>query len=86
MRGDFWRSELNDVDESLTCLNAFPKSEKSWKSEKSKQIVMNEKLVKNSVMNAKFDPKVVMHLSIIQNCWMGKSTAQQPKFIGRVHV
>ena len=43
------------------------KIEKSWKSEKSNQnIVVNEKFVKNNVMNAKIGPKVVMELSIFK--------------------
>ena len=49
----------------MTCLNALEENRgKSWKIEKSNQnIVMNEGIVKNSVMNAKIDPKVVMELS-----------------------
>ena len=43
-------------------LNAF--QGEIWKSEKSNQkIVMDEKFVKNSMMNATIDPKVVMDLS-----------------------
>ena len=43
------------------------KIEKSWKSEKSNQnIVVNEKFVKNNVMNAKIGPKVVMEISIFK--------------------
>ena len=74
--GGLRRSELNDQVESMTCLNAF------WESEKSNQnLVMNEKYVKNSVMNAKIDPGVVMDLSVFKiggwnilqpgakNCW-----------------
>ena len=53
--GDLRRSELNELVESMACLDAHEgKSEKSWKSENSNQnIVMNEEFVKNSVMNAK---------------------------------
>ena len=51
--GEHRRSELNDLVDKMTCLNAF--EWKFWKNEKSNQdIVMNGKFVKNSVMNAKF--------------------------------
>ena len=40
--------------------------EKLKKVGKVKNIVMDEELVKNSVMNTKIDPKVVMDLSIIK--------------------
>ena len=47
----------------MLALNAC--EEKSWKSEDSFQnIVMTEQIVKNSVMNAAIDPKVVMDLPI----------------------
>ena len=64
----------NELVESMTRLNAFEwknwKSEKSWKSAKSNQnIVMNEEFVKNFVMDAKIDPKVVMELSMLNNWW-----------------
>ena len=67
----------------MKCLNAFEeeswKIEKSWKSEKSNQnIVVNEKFVKNNVMNAKSGPKVVMELSIFKNRWMEQCTSHQP--------
>ena len=47
---DLRRSELHELIENMTHLNAFEekfwKKEKSWKSEKSNlNIVMNEKLV-----------------------------------------
>ena len=63
--GDLRRIELNELVESMTCLNALEeKSEKSWKSEKSNQnIVMNEEFVKDSVMSAKTDLTVLMELS-----------------------
>ena len=62
--GDLRRSELSDIVESMTCLNAlevkFWKSEKSWKSEQSNQnIVLREEFVKISVVEAQIDPKVV---------------------------
>ena len=48
----------------MLALNASEK--KSWKSEKSTQnIVVNEKIVKTSVMNATIDPKIVMDPAII---------------------
>ena len=49
------RSELNELIENLTSLNAL-----EWKVQNG---VMNDKFVKNFVMNAKIDPKVVMDLS-----------------------
>ena len=54
------RSELNELVENMTVLNAFEerkmKNEKSWKFEKCNQkIAMDEKFVTNSVMNAKID-------------------------------
>ena len=66
------RSELNEVVENLTCLNAF--EVKIWKSDEkvvmddkfNQKIVMNENSWKNFVMNAKIDPKVVMDLSIFK--------------------
>ena len=58
----------------MTSLNAL--EGKTWKSEKSNQnIVMNEKFVKNSVMVAKIDPKVVRDLSIFK---IGGWTNLQP--------
>ena len=71
---DLGRSELNELVESMTCFN--PLEGEFWKSEKSRKkcgnvvhnIVMNEKFVKDSVMNAKIDPKVVMVLSIFKIC------------------
>ena len=63
--GDLRRNEFNEEVASMTPLNAF--SEHNWKSEKSNpNIVMNENLVKNNVMDAKIDPKVVMELSIFK--------------------
>ena len=65
-------SELNELVEHLTCLNAL--EEKNWKSDQ--KVVMNEDLVQNSAMNDKFvknfvmnaiiGPKVVMDLSIFK--------------------
>ena len=70
--GDLKRSELNELVENLTCLNAL--EEKIWRS--NQKIVMDEKLVQNGVMDGKFvknivmyakiDPKVVMDLSIFK--------------------
>ena len=65
----------------MTCLNAL--MGEIWKSEKSiKNIVLIEELVKNRVMNAKIDLKVVMVLSTNKSPWMEQFTAKQPKFIG----
>ena len=47
--GDLKRSELNELIDNLTCLNAFQR--KTWKS--NQKIVMNEDLVQNGVMNEK---------------------------------
>ena len=61
--GDLKRSELNELVENLTCLNAFKgkiwksnqkvvTDEKSWKTWKSNlNSVTNEELVQNGVMN-----------------------------------
>ena len=70
--GDLKRSELNELVENLTCLNAL-EGEK-WKSNQEivmnqelvQNNVMNEKIVTNFVMNAKIDPKVSMDLSIFK--------------------
>ena len=70
--GNLKRSELNEVVENLTCLNAF--EVKIWKSDEkvvmddkfNQKMVMNENSGKNFVMNAKIDPKVVMDLSIFK--------------------
>ena len=79
---DLKRSELNELVENVTCLNAL--EEKIWKSDQkgvmddkiNQKIVMCEGLVqngvmdgkflKNFVMDAKFDPKVVIDLSIFE--------------------
>ena len=51
---------MNELVENVT-------SRDMWKSEKSDQnIGMNEKFVKNCVMNVGVDPKVVMDLSIFE--------------------
>ena len=68
--GDLKRSELNELVENLTCLNALEWG--IWKSnpkilmdEKSdQQIVMNEELIQNGVMNEKFWKNSVMHADI----------------------
>ena len=78
--GDLRRSELTELVENLTCLNAI--EGKIWKrnhkilmneefvqngvmdEELVQNDVMNEKFVKNFVRSAKIDPKVVMDLSI----------------------
>ena len=70
--GDLKRSELNELNENLTCLKAL-----DWKIWKSYQKVvmdeelvlndvMDEKLVQNFVMKAQIDPNVVMDLSIFK--------------------
>ena len=75
-------SELNELVEHLTCLNAL--EEKNWKSDQ--KVVMNEDLVQNSAMNDKFVKNFVdechnwsegcdgsVH---IQNWWMEQSANQ----------
>ena len=69
---------LDELVENWTCLNAPRRKfwkinskilmdEKSWKAWKSNQkIVMDEKFVKNFVMGAKIDLKVVMDLSFFK--------------------
>ena len=74
----------------MTRLNALEgkgqKSENSLKIVGSNQhIVMNEEFVKNSVLNAKVDPTVVMEVSIIQIWWMEQFTAEQTKFIASIY-
>ena len=76
------RSELNELIENLTCLNALegefwksdPKvvtDEKSWKTWKSNQnSVMNEKLVQNIVMNENKVQNIVMYEELVQNSVM----------------
>ena len=80
--GDLKTSELKELVENLTCLNAlegeiWESNQKVVMGDKMKQkIVMDEELVqngvmdgqfvKNFVMNAKIDPKVVMDLSIFK--------------------
>ena len=74
--GDIKRSELSDVVENLTCLNALEENfwksdqkvvtdEKTWKTWKSNQnIVMDEELVQNGVMDGKFVKNFVMNAKI----------------------
>ena len=70
--GDLKRSELDELVENMTCLNALAGEMWNFNSKivtNEKQVqnsVMNENLVKNIVMNAKIDPKVVMDLSIFK--------------------
>ena len=89
---DLKRSELNELVENVTCLNAL--EEKIWKSDQkgvmddkiNQKIVMCEGLVqnevmdgkflKNFVMDAKFDPKVVIDLAIFE---IGGWNSLQPK-------
>ena len=81
---DLRRSELNELVEGRTCLNALEeKSKESWKSaqswnrEQSNQNIvtseefvnksaMNEEFVKNNLINAEIDPKVVTDLSVFR--------------------
>ena len=81
--GDLRRNEVNELVEKRTALNAL--EEKSWTSEKSNQdIVTNEEFVKNSEINARFDPKVVMDLYILKNWWRENFRVQQPNILGRI--
>ena len=93
---DLRRSELNEVVESMTCLNTLEGKNwevgKSWKSEKSnhnivmnekfvKNILMNEQFVKTCVMNAKIDPKVLMDLSMFKiGGWNNLEASNQTLF------
>ena len=52
--GDLKRSELNELVENLTCLNAL--EVEIWKSDQ--KIVMGEELVQNGVMDGKFVKKL----------------------------
>ena len=87
--GDLKRSELNELLENLTSLNAL--EGKFWKSDQKvvmdgkinqngvvgEELVQNGvmygKFVKNFVMDAKIDPKIVMDLSIFKIGWMEHS-------------
>ena len=68
--GDLKRSDLNELVENLTCLNAV--EEKIWTTDQKvvmddkidQKIVMDEELVQNGVMDPKNDLKVVVDLSI----------------------
>ena len=80
--GDLKRSELSELVENVTCLNAL--EGKFWKSDKKVVMdekvnpngvmdeelvqngVMDEKFVKNFVKDAKIDPNVVVDLSIFK--------------------
>ena len=86
--GDLKRSELKELVENLTCLNALERKigkvirrslrmRKVGKLGKSSQKIvvneklvqygeMNEKIVKNFVINSTIDPKVVRDLSIFK--------------------
>ena len=46
--------------------------------------VMSENFAKNSVMNAKIDPKDVTDVSIFQNWWMEQFATQQSKIEVRI--
>ena len=83
---DLRRSELNELVEGRTCLNALEekskeswKSVQSWKREKSNQnIVTSEEFVKNSLINAEIDPKVVTDLSVFRT---GGWNSLQPRIL-----
>ena len=74
--GDLKRSDLNELGENLTCLNALERKnwktnqkvvtdEKGWKTWKGNQkIVMNEELVQNGVVNGKFAKNFVTNAKI----------------------
>ena len=99
--GDLKRSELNELFENLTCLNAL--EVKFWKSDQKTVMdeelvqndVMDEKMVQNGVMDGKFvktfvmdakiDSKVVMDLSIFKNWWMEQPATHSSKFVGRIY-
>ena len=80
--GDLNRSELDELDENWTCLNAPGRKiwkiklkilmdEKSWKTWKSNQkIVMDEELVQNVVMDEELVRNVVMDEKIVENLVM----------------
>ena len=59
---DLKRSELNEMVENLTCLNAL--EGEIWKC--GQKIVMDEELVQDDVIDAKIDPKVVTDLSMFK--------------------
>ena len=73
MPGDLKRSELNELVENLTCLNAL--EGKIWKSDQKvvmdeelvQNDVMDEELVQNSVMDGKFLKNFVMDVRIDPN-------------------
>ena len=77
--GDLRRSELDELAEHLTCLNALKgkfgksnqkvvtdeKSRKTWNS--NQNIVMNGELVQNSVMNEELFHNGVMNEKFVKN-------------------
>ena len=46
--------------------------------------VVDGKFVKNFVMDATIDPKVVMDLAIFKNWWMEQSASHESKIGGRI--
>ena len=72
--GDLKRSELNEWVETWTCPNAF--EGKNWKNDQKvvtdedsvQNGAMDGQFVKNFVVDAKIDPKVVVDLSVFKIC------------------
>ena len=66
--GDPKRSELNELVENWTCLNALERN--IWRI--IPKIVMNEELVQNGVMNEELVHNGVMDEELVQNGAMGE--------------
>ena len=81
--GDLKRSELNELVENLTCLNAF--EGEIWKSDQNVvmddkmdlKIVMDGELVQNDVMGEKFVQNGVMHGKFVKNFVMDAKIDQK---------
>ena len=70
--GDLKRSELNELVESLTCLNAL--EGKIWKI--NPKILMDEELVQNIVMDEELVQNIVMNEELVQNSVMNDELVQ----------
>ena len=77
--GDLKRSELNELVENLTCLNAL--EGKIWKSDQ--KVVMDDKINPKVVMNDKINPKVVMDEELVPNDAMDEELVQNGAMDGQ---
>ena len=70
--GDLKRSELNELAENLTCLNAL--EGRNWKS--NKKVVMDDKINQKIVMDEELVQKIVMDEELVQNGVMDEELVQ----------